>query len=126
MSRDPKQIFVCNSVTREEISYECKNFVESCGWSCVDGRDVAIDDERLTDELCQQYANAIGEQCDSEDLQSENDENAVHLLLEAMGYRQPDDDFDEKAELVADIQRTEEELKQKRARLMRIEATEKP
>ena len=54
---DPKQLFVVSAITRESIAEDLNVILEV---SDVDDR-LLPDDDRLTDEVCREYAKELGE-----------------------------------------------------------------
>ncbi len=55
--RDPKQRFIVNTVTREQIAESLNNYLEDP----KSPNRLANNDDRLTNELCQEYANRLGD-----------------------------------------------------------------
>lgn len=83
---DPKAKFTVYSVTREEIAEELNDFYN--GYD--EGENVlAPDDDRLTDEVCQAFANKLAEIDASELTQSQHDEadaELFHDTLVSLGF----------------------------------------
>jgi len=81
--RDSKQLFTTNAVTREGIAEELNLTLECCE---LEER-IAPDDDRLTDEICQQYADAIGgiDELDVEENVTEAEASICERILKAMG-----------------------------------------
>ena len=105
MPLDPKQLFVVNAICRAGIASELSGTRECCGYKHPIGpQEIAEDDDRLTDEICQAYADAIGEidYSDSEEFTSDVEQNAICEALEAMGYIQCDSDDDELRRILQD------------------------
>ncbi len=123
---NPEQLFVMNAISRQGIAEMLRNVIDYASFQIMnDGQqELTNDDERLTDELCQQFAKDIGEQYDSEEEADEAEHNACVLALEEMGYRQLEEDHDEIQErhmLVKTIADLEFDLTQKRALLMQLD-----
>ena len=125
MNLDPDQVFVINAITRSGIAEDLQDIRTACNYKHPTGQQtIALDDERLTDELCQDYADALG-QIDfyySEESAEEASHNAACILLEAMGYVQEYSDDDQEREALRDeISRDEIVLAMKRARLQHLD-----
>lgn len=58
MSRDPNQVFVVRSFTRAEIAKELNDLIDCEGLKIEPFKE---DDGRLTDEVCESFANATEE-----------------------------------------------------------------
>ena len=132
MTRDPNQLFVMNAVTRKQIRDEVEEVRGCCGYKHpIDPQEVAENDYRLTDEICQAYADALGniDISQSEDSAEEESHNAVCIVLEAMGYvceDDVDDEDDERKALLEEILQTENALAQRRARLQQLDRLSGP
>lgn len=55
--RDPNQVFVISAITRAGIAEDLNEWLEE---GTLEDR-LAIDDDRLTDEICAEYAQKVGE-----------------------------------------------------------------
>lgn len=129
MTRDPDQLFVMNAVTRKQIRNEVEEIRECCGFKHpIDPQTVAENDYRLTDEICQAYADALGniDVSYDEDSAEQASHNAVCVVLEAMGYVAEDDEYDEREPLLVEIQIAENHLAMKRARLAQLDRLNEP
>lgn len=84
MHRDPNQTFAIKSITRSDIASDCNTYIED---SCNDGCEncFSCDDERLTDDICQEYATWMGNLLGSNDY-DENLDVAIRNVLERTGY----------------------------------------
>ncbi len=72
MSLDPKKLFVVSAVTREGIAADLNDYLQNC----EDERRVTDDDDRLTDEVCQYYADLVSEIECGEDMTEGDKEEA--------------------------------------------------
>jgi len=133
MNLDPDQVFVINAITRSGIAEDLQDIRTACNYKHPTGQQtIALDDERLTDELCQDYADALG-QIDfyySEESAEEASHNATCILLEAMGYVDEDDELSatdiERQEILEWIEACEEQLVKYRAQLRRLDEVNEP
>jgi len=123
MKKDPNQVFVINAVTRRDIVGDLQSIIEyTCFKHPTGPQDISEDDDRLTDAICQDYANALSDIDESYDEETAEEirNKAIVTALEAMGFVQEEFD-DEREQLLAEIRATEHSLVLKRARLMQLE-----
>lgn len=130
MSRDPNQVFVIAALTREGIMESLQYVLE-----CSEGdlkhptgpQDLLKDDDRLTDEICQEYARALGDidPLDSEETVSEAEHNAAIFALKAMGYVEEEltPAEKERKEILEWFSAYEKQLVKHRARLQELACT---
>jgi len=87
---DPEQKFVVSFFTRKDLAADLNNELEIRGCK----REIADDDDRLTDVLCQNYAEVIGNLNDDmpEELVEDNIATISLEILAAMGIEIPDDE----------------------------------
>ena len=78
MPLDRDQSFVIDSVTRCEIADTVNNWMSSTN-TCGDAH-LDLDDDRLTDEVCREYARALG---DIDDASA--DYRAIIRLIDSVG-----------------------------------------
>lgn len=124
MARDPKQLFVMNSCTRQDIAADLSSIAECAEYTHPSGQNTVLpDDDRLTDEICQAFADAIGylDPSYSEEAIEEGEHNAAIAALESMGFVHVEEEYDESVDLLREISELEHELTLKRARLMQID-----
>jgi len=78
---DPKQRFVVNTVTREQIAEALTEHCQALG------HDVTIEgtDERLTDATCEGYAGLLGTLNEDESDYDEQVDALLHELAERLG-----------------------------------------
>lgn len=98
MPLNPKQLFVISAISRAGVAQDLSGTQEYCGYKHPVGpQEIAEDDDRLTDEICQAYADAISEidYSDSEEFVAQVEQNAICEALEAMGYVQCESSDDE-------------------------------
>jgi len=131
MSLDPAQMFVMNAIPRNLIAENLENVRMYCGFHHPTGpQEIAGDDDRLTDEICQKYADAIGsiDSSYSEDGADECEHTAICTALEAIGYVQEDDEDgdDERTVLLREIYEAEQLLALKRARVQQLDNMSEP
>ena len=114
------QLFVINAIKRSDIAGDVNGYLEAGEITAPTGPLLlAEDDERLTDELCQGYADALSDiDGDNED---EVTENAALWLLEELGYTSVEQVVDEAATLREVIEQASEDLRAMRARLAELE-----
>jgi len=114
------QLFVINAIKRCDIASDVNVYLEAGEFTTDTGPLLLVeDDERLTDKLCQGYADALSDICgDNED---EVTENAAFWLLEELGYRSVEVVVDEAATLRDAIEQADEDLRAMRARLTELE-----
>jgi hypothetical protein len=114
------QLFVINAIKRSDIASDVNDYLEAGEFTTDTGPLLlAADDERLTDELCQGYADALSDiDGDNED---EVSENVAMWLLEELGYTSVEQVVDEAATLRDAIERASEDLRAMRARLAVLE-----
>lgn len=121
MPLNPFKLFVVNALTRRDIALAFSEIRECCGYEHPVGpQEIAEDDDRLTDAICQEYADALGEidYSDSEEFTSQTEQNAVCDGLEAMGYIQCESSDDEvRQSLLNEIQSYESLIEAKRQQL---------
>lgn len=123
MTRDPNQLFVINAIKLSDIVENCNDGIENGGWEHPDGNNsLTVDDERLTDKLCQEFADSLAGSFEDEDQEIENEVNAVNNLLEAMGFIYQEDPADELANVLqTQIEQLENELAAKKAMLQGLQ-----
>lgn len=114
------QLFVINAIKRCDIAGDVNGYLEAGEFTTDTGPLLlAEDDERLTDKLCQGYADALSDiDGDNED---EVTENAAMWLLEELGYTSVEMVVDEAATLRDAIEKVDEDLRAMRARLAVLE-----
>ena len=114
------QLFVINAIKRSDIAGDVNGYLEAGEFTAPTGPLLlAADDERLTDTLCQGYADALSDiDGDNED---EVTENAAMWLLEELGYTSVEQVVDEAATLREVIEQASEDLRAMRARLAELE-----
>ena len=91
MPLNPDQEFVIDSVSRRDIAELANGYMEYTG-SYGDAEAVTSDDDRLTDEVCREYARAL---CDidddaSADFRGEAQHAAIVYLIERIGIVEVD------------------------------------
>jgi hypothetical protein len=63
---DPKQVFIIQSLTREEIAEKVNSIAETEGWDIPKLQD---NDPRLTDEFCKDYCDGLDSGiCDADEV----------------------------------------------------------
>ena len=86
-----------NALTRESIAYDCNNYLEMIGSGSSER--LAEDDDRLTDDLCQKYADCLADSFDNDNDEEENAQNAIVWLLEELGIvEEPPKELDEETQ----------------------------
>lgn len=127
MARNPNQIFIVSSFSRKQIAAEARNILEYGDYKHPFTQEVADDDDRLTDEICQQYVDAISDIDEaewSEEAVLEAQDLAAVVVLESMGYVYQDEKEDQEAARIAilkEISETERLLAEQRARLAQLD-----
>lgn len=136
MSRNPKQIFIIDSFTREDLAERLEDHLEFLATLLEDPRthptikEIAVDDERLTDEICQDYADAIKEiynSDDSEEFRSNAWNSALDQVLDQLGYVKDEKSYVESQilEVKSRIQYNERCATEARAELAALEKLSK-
>ena len=128
MVRDPEQLFVMNAITRKWIAENLQDCRKFCGYKHPIGpQEIAEDDDRLTDEICEAFAKAVGEidQDFNEETQDDLERTIITNTLEAMGYVAEEEDEEEayRAALIREVSVLESELARKRAMLDKMKAS---
>jgi len=128
MSRDPNQVFVIAALTREGIMESLQYVLEYSEGDLkhpTGPQDLLKDDDRLTDEICQEYARALGDidPLDSEETVLEAEHNAAIFALKAMGYVEEEltPAEKERIEILEWFSAYEKQLVKHRARLQELD-----
>lgn len=90
MSSDPKKLFVINAIDRKGVAEELNDYLEDHGQKRV----VADDDDRLTDEICQRYADSLAsiDEDESEDVRDEIAASFCYDILDSLGLIEEEDE----------------------------------
>lgn len=122
MSLNPQQLFIIQSISRQDIAETLSDSLDWIGYVHKDGDLTFLDIcERLTDEICQKYADMLSEIDyigDSVEYTSDQEHDAIRYVLEQLGYVEKEtEQVDEIELLYHDILATERVLNEKRNRL---------
>jgi len=83
---DPNQLFVTNAITRGQIAEDLNDYLEALR----SPHRLALDDDRLTDEICANFAGQVG---NLDEGSSDHDDQYLGLLYdlgERLGFIMPD------------------------------------
>lgn len=98
MAFNPQQLFIIQSVRRQDITSIVRDSLDWIRYKHPSGdQTIAIGDSRLTDEVCQKYADMIGEidyVSDSCEFRSDQENQALRYVLEQLGFVECEENLD--------------------------------
>lgn len=88
---DPNQLFVISAISREGIAEDLNDYVLAHG--VITEPPLAEGDPRLTDEICNEYAELLGNiNCEHEDDEDEAVASLQYEFCKRLGLPVPEDD----------------------------------